>query len=140
MINNYAKGDLLMKIKNKKYSKNHIILMSLIYNLKGSLSLSDIKTVLSPIIDSFDKDDEYPLSDVYQSFLDIYNLNLETMKVSSKKIYESIGSLVENKKNSIEDYEEKLLLICSYISMSNMYRRMGEKIIDDCFNELKEDK
>ena len=140
MINNYAKGDLLMKIKNKKYSKNHIILMSLIYNLKGSLSLSDIKTVLSPIIDSFDKDDEYPLSDVYQSFLDIYNLNLETMKVASKKIYESIGSLVENKKNSIEDYEEKLLLICSYISMSNMYRRMGEKIIDDCFNELKEDK
>ena len=43
MINNYAKGNLLMKIKNKKYTKNHLILMGLIYNLKGALSLTDIK-------------------------------------------------------------------------------------------------
>ena len=39
MINNYAKGKLLLPIKNKKYSKEHIILMSLIYNLKGALSI-----------------------------------------------------------------------------------------------------
>ena len=43
MINNYAKGKLLLPIKNKKYSKEHLILMSLIYNLKGALSISDIK-------------------------------------------------------------------------------------------------
>ena len=36
MINNYAKAKLLMSIKNKKYSKEHLILMSLIYELKGS--------------------------------------------------------------------------------------------------------
>ena len=42
MINNYAKDNLLMKIKNKKYTKNHLILMGLIYNLKGALSLTDI--------------------------------------------------------------------------------------------------
>ena len=37
MINNYAKANLLMSIKNKKYSKEHLLLMSLIYDLKGSL-------------------------------------------------------------------------------------------------------
>ena len=42
MINNYAKGKLLLPIKNKKYSKEHIILMSLIYNLKGALSINEI--------------------------------------------------------------------------------------------------
>ena len=30
MINNYSKGNLFMDIKNKKYSKNHIILIILI--------------------------------------------------------------------------------------------------------------
>ena len=37
MINNYAKAKLLMTIKNKKYSKEHLILMSLIYEFKGAL-------------------------------------------------------------------------------------------------------
>ena len=32
MINNYAKGKLLLPIKNKKYSKEHLIFISLIDN------------------------------------------------------------------------------------------------------------
>ena len=134
MINNYAKGNLLMKIKNKKYTKNHLILMGLIYNLKGALSLTDVKTLLTPIIDSFEKDQNYPLHDVYQSFLDIYDLNLDDLKLSSNKIYENIQELIKSKQDTLGDYEEKFLLICAYVSMSNLYRRMSEKILDECFN------
>ena len=133
MINNYAKGNLLMKIKNKKYTKNHLILMGLIYNLKGALSLTDIKTILTPIVDSFEKEQEYPLNDVYQSFLDIYDLNLEDIKNSSNKIYENIKQMVNAKNDTLGDYEEKFLLICAYVSMSNLYRRMSERLIDECF-------
>ena len=140
MINNYSKGNLLMKVKNKKYSKDHLILMSLIYNLKGALSLNDIKTILTPIISSFEKGEDYPLRDVYQSFLDIFNLSLNNFKDSSNDIYNNISKLVNSKEPLLDDYEKNLLLICSYISMSNMYRRMSEKILDDCFNKLKENK
>jgi len=140
MINNYAKGNLLMKIKNKKYTKNHLILMGLIYNLKGALSLNDIKTILTPIVDSFEKEQEYPLNDIYQSFLDIYDLNLEDLKTSPNKIYENIKQLVNNKNDVLGDYEENFLLICAYVSMSNFYRRMSEKIIDECFNIPKDHK
>ena len=56
MINNYAKGKLLLPIKNKKYSKEHIILMSLIYNLKGVLSINDIKLCLDQIINKSEED------------------------------------------------------------------------------------
>jgi len=137
MINNYSKGNLLMKIKNKKYTKNHLILMGLIYNLKGALSLTDIKTILTPIVDSFEKEQEYPLNDIYQSFLDIYDLNLEDIKNSPNKIYENIKQLVNSNGDKLGDYEEKFLLICSYVSMSNLYRRMSEQIIDECFNISK---
>ncbi|WP_297420409.1 DUF1836 domain-containing protein [Clostridium sp.] len=140
MINNYAKGNLLMKIKNKKYTKNHLILMGLIYNLKGALSLTDIKTILTPIVDSFEKEEEYPLHDVYQSFLDIYDLNLDDFRSSSDKIYENIKQLISSKSETLGDYEEKILLICAFVSMSNLYRRMSEKILDECFNNLKDGK
>lgn len=140
MINNYAKGNLLMKIKNKKYTKNHLILMGLIYNLKGALSLTDIKTILTPIINSFDMDQDYPLNDVYQSFLDIYDLNLNDIKLSSNKIYENIKQLVTEKNDTLGDFEEKFLLICAFVSMSNLYRRISEKIIDECFGNPKDSK
>ena len=41
---------------------------------------------------------------------------------------------------SLGDFEEKFLLVCAFISMSNLYRRMSEKIIDECFMPSKEDK
>lgn len=139
MINNYAKANLLMKIKNKKYTKDHLILMGLIYNLKGGLSLTDIKTMFTPIINSFDKNEEYPLYDIYQSFLDAYDFNLDDLNNSSHKISENIKNLI-NSNDSLGDFEEKFLLVCAFISMSNLYRRMSEKIIDDCFSNSKEDK
>ena len=61
MINNYAKGKLLLPIKNKKYSKEHLILMSLIYNLKGALSINDIKSSLDNIINQCEENENYPL-------------------------------------------------------------------------------
>ena len=137
MINNYAKDNLIMKIKNKKYTKNHLILIGLIYNLKGSLSLTDIKTILTPIVNSFEKEQEYPLHDLYQSFLDIYDLNLDDIKNSSNKIYENISKMVSDKNETLGDYEEKLLLIFAYTSMSNLYRRMSERLIDECFETPK---
>lgn len=139
MINNYAKANLLMKIKNKRYTKDHLILMGLIYNLKGGLSLTDIKTMFTPIIDAFGRNEDYPLYDVYQSFLDAYDFNLDDLNDSSHKISDNIKELV-NSKDSLGDFEEKFLLVCAFISMSNLYRRMSEKIIDEYFTPSKEDK
>ena len=137
MINNYAKGNLLMKIKNKKYTKEHMILIGLIYNLKGALSLTDIKTIFDPIIESFSKDEDYPLYDVYEAFLKIYDSNLENLSTSSKDIYSHVQELIKNSNGKLGDFEEKFLLVCAYVSMSNLYRRMSEKIIDECLNDLK---
>lgn len=137
MINNYAKGNLLMKIKNKKYTKEHMILIGLIYNLKGALSLTDIKTMFDPIIESFSKDEDYPLYDIYESFLKIYDSNLENFDISSKNISNHVNELIKNKDERLGDFEEKFLLVCAFISMSNLYRRMSEKLIDEFFAEGK---
>ena len=137
MINNYAKGNLLMKIKNKKYTKEHIILIGLIYNLKGALSLTDIKTMFDPIISAFSKEEDYPLYDIYEAFLKIYDSNLENINTSSKNIYNHVQELIKNTDGKLGDFEEKFLLVCAYVSMSNLYRRMSEKIIDECLTDLK---
>lgn len=132
MINNYAKAKLLMSIKNKKYTKEHLILMSLIYELKGGLSISDIKYLLTNIVSKYENSEEYDLRALYECFLEMNTSDCEEFKQSVEK---KVDSLKEKFKehSADEDYNEKFLLISSMISMSNMYRRMGEALIDEYF-------
>ena len=138
MINNYAKGKLLMPIENKKYSKEHLILMSFIYNLKGSLSLSDIKSSLDPIIKGYEENKDYPLRQIYMDYLEQSKDDLEVLR---KDVINKVTAINEKVKEDDEKaFEERFLLLCSMINMSNMYRRMGEKIIDEFFIKDKKEK
>lgn len=130
MINNYAKGKLLMPIKNKKYSKEHIILISLIYNYKGTISIGDIKLVLDRIVaDHNNEEKEIDIREIYNLFLKQCEFDSKLFEEESKKIIEAIKIKSEN------DYDNKLLLLSSLINMSNMYRRLSEKLIDEYFME-----
>ena len=130
MINNYAKAKLLMSVNNKRYSKEHLILMSMIYELKGSLSISDIKYVLGDIVDKYENDEEYDLRGLYNKFLD-----------NNKKDTEVVIKDIKEKLSSVQDdsFEEMSLLVYSFISISNMYRKVGEMIIDNYFKNIKEE-
>ncbi|GAA0078457.1 DUF1836 domain-containing protein [Clostridium sp. CTA-5] len=134
MINNYAKAKLLMSIKNKKYSKEHLILMCLIYDLKGSLSINDIKLVLNNIVNKYENNEEYDLRALYDTYLQISSEDSEEFKSSVINKQENLKKLL-NDNNITGDFEEKFLLIGSMISMSNMYRKMGEALIDEFFIE-----
>ena len=132
MINNYAKAKLLMSIKNKKYTKEHLILMSLIYELKGGLSINDIKYLLTNIVSKYENNDEYDLRKLYELFLEINKYDCEEFKKSVEKKVDVLKEKFKDNSGD-EDYDEKFLLISSMISMSNMYRRMGEALIDEYF-------
>ena len=53
MINNYAKNHLLPAPVKKKYSKEHILMLTFIYYFKNLLSINDIQTLLDPIAERF---------------------------------------------------------------------------------------
>ncbi|MGN2339382.1 DUF1836 domain-containing protein [Clostridium cagae] len=132
MINNYAKAKLLMSIKNKKYSKEHLILMSLIYDLKGALSINDIKLTLDNIVKKYENNEEYDLRSLYKTYLDMNCQDVNEFKEYMNNKEENVKNLLsENNING--NFEEKFLLVGSMISMSNMYRRMGETLIDEYF-------
>lgn len=136
MINNYSKGKLLMSVNNKKYSKEHLILMSIIYNLKGALSINDIKSSVNKIVTSNDSDEKYNLREVYECYLEQYNDDLIDVELSIGEKLEAIEEKISGKENVDEEFDKNFLLLCSMVNMSNMYRRMSEKLIDDYFSKL----
>ncbi|MBE7098324.1 DUF1836 domain-containing protein [Bacillus wiedmannii] len=127
MINNYAKGKLFIPIKNKKYSKEHMILISLIYQLKGALSINDIKSSLENINESLLNDDSFELNTLYKDYLSLTEKNVESFTQDVNNLVSEVSEI-----SSLEDPNlEKFLLLTSFVSMSNMYRRLAEKLIDD---------
>ncbi len=61
MINNYAKNDLLIPPVKKKYSRDHMILLLMIYYMKSFLAINDIGEILRPIKDHYVGKDGAPI-------------------------------------------------------------------------------
>lgn len=127
MINNYSKGNLFMDIKNKKYSKNHIILIILIYELKSVISIPDIKVAFNNIVKSYDENsaDKIDLENLYKKHLKMISKNDDDIKKEILNITKELENLNAE--------EEKLLLLTYLAAKANMYKRLCEKIVDDLF-------
>lgn len=126
MINNYAKGKLFIPIKNKKYSKKHLILISLIYQLKGALSITDIKSTLQIINDKITSDD-INLDAFYTSLLTLQKTNAENVSESIPLRHQEVKRVMDEEDEKLE----QIMLIASLVTISNSYRKIAERLIDD---------
>lgn len=70
MVNNYSKDGLLSPINGKKYSKEHFLQMLLVYAMKNTLSIGEIKRILQNVY-RFPGYNADMLSDMYTRFLDM---------------------------------------------------------------------
>ncbi|WAA12729.1 DUF1836 domain-containing protein [Fervidibacillus halotolerans] len=130
MINNYAKGRLLFPIKNKKYTKEHLILLNFIYQMKGVLSITDIKAVLEKINEKIEVD-EFDPSDIYNSYLQLTNKYAHHFKENLETIFQLSKKELEKLDDPDSSYLEKLLIISSLAYLSNLYKRAAENLVDE---------
>lgn len=135
MINNYAKSKLFFPIKNKKYSKEHLLLISLIYQFKGALSINDIKETLQGVNELVTGDKRFQLEDFYNSYLHLNESNTESFKAEIEGKRNDVKKEVEGLESDEHDYLQKVLLIATLANMSNLYRRAAEKLVDELIEE-----
>ncbi|MEI4768285.1 DUF1836 domain-containing protein [Psychrobacillus sp. FJAT-51614] len=135
MINNYAKGKLFIPIKNKKYSKEHIMLISMIYQLKGALSINDIKAILAPVNERIEKEN-FDLESFYSTLIELQQKNINNI-TDQIKIQEHEIEMLEN-----DDQLKQILFISALSNMSNAFRKAAEILVDDLLenNKKKGDK
>jgi hypothetical protein len=129
MINNYAKGKLFTPVKNKKYSREQLMMISLIYQLKGALSIQDIKQTLDGANNKALKG-KLRIEEFYSSYLKLAEQNLSGFKEDVPLR----GRLAREQAEELEAGSselEQILLILSLVHMGNMYRRTAERLIDE---------
>ena len=116
MINNYSKAKVIEPVKGKKYTKQQILEMLLVFDLKNNLSINEIKNLLEPIYNS-----ETEIIDIYQNYLNRKN-----------EINVNITNLIVNLfDNDIKGDKEMLLSIMELAYLSNSINKIILKLIDN---------
>ena len=139
MINNYTKNDLLPSPVKKKYSKDHIILLIFIYYMKNFLSITDIRSLLSPMKDMFfDGKGEIDLEEIYQEIFDIQaEQSLSVAKDIVKKADVAKQTFAKIEDEEQREYLKKYAYACLLSYDIYMKRQMLERLIDENFSEKK---
>lgn len=139
MINNYTKNELLPPPNKKRYSKDHIIILIYIYYLKNVVSISDIQTMMKPLLDNYydNPDAGHKLSDIYESLY----------KLVQHQYFNTENSIVKSFELSERDYpgsEDKYLKNLTFLSLLGydifMKKKLMEHIIDDMAKEAEAEK
>ena len=100
MINNYTKNKLLPPSDKKKYTKNHVMLLILIYFYKNVLSFADIKRLCDlSIYNSFDKGDE--------SLSELYDILVHIEDDKKNGIIDDLKKRLEYAKNKVSTFDKK---------------------------------
>ena len=119
MINNYSKAKVITPVKGKKYTKEQIIQMLIIYQLKNNLSIQEIKELLAPIYES-----DTDLSLLYDHFIDI-------KQVMNQQLQKLIQQILEDFNLQIENQEDFFLLVASLSSLSHSLTNIAEALINE---------
>ena len=132
MINNYAKNNLLPSPVKKKYSKEHIYILTFIYYFKNFLSINDIQSILAPITKRFfHSENGRNLNTVYEEIFQRQYENIDfEVRDMIRKLRDSNKAFAD-----IEDDEERKLLsnfafICSLSFDIWVKKSVIESIID----------
>lgn len=131
MINNYSKNELLPAPQKKRYTKEHVILLIFIYYLKNILSINDIKTILSPLFNSyFGTSSSISLEEIYT---EICQMEHDMVNDIKEDITDKIADSKQHFLNAPEKERDFLQLYTLVSSLSfDVYikKQMIEGIID----------
>jgi DNA-binding transcriptional MerR regulator len=142
MINNYAKAGILIPPRRKRYSRQHIALLLLLYNSKQVLSINDISLLFSILRQPTIKHDESEDA-ASNSWIDlVYNLVQEINDEQAEQLKQICArqrEVIREKTSGIDDETRELtdwfLMAMFLISQAGAQKRLAETIIDRHFKD-----
>ncbi|MDP4182584.1 MAG: DUF1836 domain-containing protein [Bacillota bacterium] len=134
MIQNYIRvGVLPPPIDKRYYTKDHLVLLTIIDNLKEIYSLEEIKEVLEPVRNNPDifEDDIFKTIDIYNNYLEIRKDALGKWSESLNSIFDKVEALLDKDgiREAEKDRASAFLLILSIMAETIAKKDMVEELV-----------
>ena len=131
MINNYAKNHLLPPPVKKKYSKEHILMLTFIYYFKNIMSINDIQVLLGPIAEEFfPGNGSLKLQEVYQEIMDLELEQIEPLIKDVSRKFNKARSSFSDADEKEQDFLQKFAFICMLSFDVYVKKQVIENLID----------
>lgn len=136
MIQNYVRvGVLPPPIGKRYYTRNHLVLLTLIDSLKNAYSLEEIKMILGPIRNNPDifEDDMIKTIDIYKGYLEMRKEALARWEDSVPKLFDRVEKLVdeegvrEEDKKAATQFMIVLTVMAESIAMKDLVNEVIKK-------------
>lgn len=135
MINNYAKTKILPAPVKKKYSKDHILLLLLIYYFKGVLSVGDTGKLLGKITENyFGNAGEMAFEDIYQEVFKLESGEIDFLKKDISEKFAIAEETFQDAPEKSKEFLKKFAFICLLSYDVYMKKLMIEKLVEECCN------
>lgn len=134
MINNYSKDGLIQPIKGKKYAKQHILQMLLVYRLKQTLSIQQIKGVMQ----NLGREVQQGQTSSEQLWKALYGGYLDSRVENGKRVSGLLEELLE--KTPADSPQSAALLLLQLSWISSMTKKMCDVLVAQEFPVSEQEK
>ena len=143
MINNYVKNKVMIPPVKKKYGRDHILLLMVIYYLKNFLSIDDIRKIVGPVSDKYarptTKSAEQQAGKKHRySMTDVYTEIFKYVAEDVERFPEEVGKILDVTDNAFigapeEDREmlRRFNVICQLSADIYVRKLLIEKLLDE---------
>ena len=138
MINNYTKNDVLPPPVKKKYSKDHMCLLILLYYFKNVLSIDDIQKIFHPLKEMFyDNENTIGIDKIYSEIFTMEKQMIDSLTKDVLRRFKSSQGIfpdIEDEKQS--DYLSRFAFICLLSYDAYLKKQMVERLIDETLSDI----
>ena len=139
MINNYTKNDVLPPPVKKKYSKDHMCLLILLYYFKNVLSIDDIQKIFHPLKEMFyDSENSIGIDEIYTQIFTMEKQMADKLTKDIYRRYKSSQGMFKNVKDEKQaDYLSRFAYICLLSFDAYLKKQMVERLIDETLSDIE---
>ena len=143
MINNYVKNKVMIPPVKKKYGRDHILLLMVIYYMKSFLSIDDIRKIVGPVSDKYARPTTKSVEELVgrkhrYSMTDVYTELFKYVAEDVERFPTEVGRILDETENAfIEAPEEdremlrRFNVICQLSADIYLRKLLIEKLLDE---------
>lgn len=139
MISNYTKHRMIPGPVGKRYTKDHLIFMTLVFYLKNCFSMEEIRRLMKPLLDNYSSSLDEPIDFVamYGEIIDFVRRTEADLPRRLEEQMSDVKHFLANRDAEDDDTSELMMLITTLVMRSNAERFIAGKLLDEYFENLK---
>ena len=143
MVNNYVKNKVMIPPVKKKYGRDHILLLMVIYYMKSFLSIDDIRRIVGPVSEKYarpttksaeqhsGKKHRYSMTDVYTEIFRYVSGGVERFPAEVEKILKESDQAFTEAPEEDREMLRRFNVICQLSADIYLRKLLIEKLLDE---------